>query len=211
MVCAPFDADLFGHWWFEGAQWLEAVVRALHARAARDPAGSIATPPCSCYLSRAQTASPIVLREGSWGTGGNHQVWMNPETAWTYSHIYPAERCVREVATAGRWRASEMGKRIVQQLCRELLLLESSDWQSLITTGAARDYAERRFSTHNRQFLELHSIWQAFESASTLDLYQTNRLAEIETQDSIFPNIDPTHWATATGETPSNTAGSIAF
>jgi len=83
----------------------------------------------------------------------------------------------------------------VQQLCRELLLMESSDWQSLITTGAARDYAEKRFRTHNEQFLELKAIWQAFEEGGALNLEQSNRIAEIEDRDSIFPDLDPGLWA----------------
>ncbi|MGA2437460.1 MAG: 1,4-alpha-glucan branching protein domain-containing protein [Acidobacteriaceae bacterium] len=195
VLSAPFDAELFGHWWFEGPQWLEAVSRALHALAAQDPAAAIATTTCSQYLDRHPRAGFIGLREGSWGAGGNHQVWMNPETSWTYSNIYPAERTTREIATAGKWRGSELGTRIAQQLCRELLLLESSDWQSLITTGAARDYAEKRFLTHNQQFLELKAIWQAFEEDGALNLVRTDRLAEIEDRDSIFPGIDPGVWA----------------
>jgi 1,4-alpha-glucan branching enzyme len=221
ILCAPFDADLFGHWWFEGPQWLEAVARALHAQNLKNQSAGVAATTCSQYLDRHPSTESIALSEGSWGSGGNHQVWMNPDTSWTYAHLYPAERFTREVCTAGLWRNSELGLRIVQQLCRELLLLESSDWQSLITTGSARDYAERRFLNHNKDFLELKSIWQAFaanhaathegNTASTngagqsetsqpsghdgeLNLLQTNRLAEIEQRDHIFPDLDPGLW-----------------
>jgi 1,4-alpha-glucan branching enzyme len=82
----------------------------------------------------------------------------------------------------------------MQQLCRELLLLESSDWQFLITTGAARDYAEIRFLTHNDQFNEIKTIWQSFESAGVLTQPQEARLAEIERRDGVFPDIDPGLW-----------------
>ena len=119
---------------------------------------------------------------------------MNPETSWTYTHIYPAELYTREACTAGSWRDSALGKRIMQQLCRELLLLESSDWQFLITTGAARDYAEIRFLTHNDQFNEVKAIWQAFESSGAITPAQETRLAEIERRDSIFPDVDPGLW-----------------
>ncbi len=105
----------------------------------------------------------IAMHEGSWGAEGNNHVWMNPDTSWTYTHIYPAELYTRDVCTTGDWHNSPLGKRIVQQLCRELLLLESSDWQFLITTGAARDYAEIRFLTHNDQFNEIKTIYQTFE------------------------------------------------
>ena len=141
------------------------------------------------------------MREGSWGAGGNNQVWMNAETNWTYTHIYAAEIYTREVCSQGKWQDSGVGLRIVQQLCRELLLLESSDWQSLITTGAARDYAEMRFLTHNDQFLELKSIWQAFEKDGSLNEHQSKRLAEIEYRDHIFPGIDPGLWAEGSRET----------
>jgi 1,4-alpha-glucan branching enzyme len=189
ILCAPFDADLFGHWWFEGAQWLEAVARNLH-----DHDASIELISCAEYLERHPRAGSIAMHEGSWGTEGTNQVWMNPETSWTYTHIYPAELYTRDVCSVGLWRNSVLGHRIAQQLCRELLLLESSDWQSLITTGAARDYAEARFLTHNDQFNELKSIWQNFEAAGVLTPEQAARLAEIELRDNIFPNIDPAHW-----------------
>ncbi len=190
ILTAPFDAELFGHWWFEGTMWLEAVARTLH-----DYPSGIELISGSDYLAKYPRAGFISMHEGSWGAEGTNQVWMNPETAWTYTHIYPAELYVREVCTAGRWRDSPLGTRIVQQLCRELLLLESSDWQFLITTGAARDYAELRFLTHNEQFLELKSIWQAFEHDGTLNDHQVARLAAIEERDGIFPAIDPAQWA----------------
>jgi 1,4-alpha-glucan branching enzyme len=119
---------------------------------------------------------------------------MNPETSWTYTHIYPAELYTREVCTTGDWQDTPLGKRIVQQLCRELLLLESSDWQFLITTGAARDYAEIRFLTHNDQFNEIKAIWQTFDSTGSITPEQEARLTEIERRDSIFPEIDPGFW-----------------
>ena len=195
VLSSPFDAELFGHWWFEGPIWLEAVCRILH-----DHDTGIATITCSQYLDRYPRAGFIAMPEGSWGAEGVHQVWMNPETAWTWTHIYPAELYLREIATTGKWRDSDIGTRIAQQLCRELLLLESSDWQFLITTGAARDYAESRFLTHNDQFLELKTIWQAFEHDGALNQHLTSRLNEIELRDSIFPDIDPGLWAAGASE-----------
>jgi 1,4-alpha-glucan branching enzyme len=199
VLCAPFDAELFGHWWFEGPMWLEQVCRNLH-----QSNSSIATITCTQYLDRYPRAGLIEMPEGSWGAEGNHQVWMNPDTSWTYTHIYPAEMDLRAICSAGQWRDSALGKRIVQQLCRELLLLESSDWQFLITTGAARDYAESRFLTHNDQFLELNTFWQAFEHDGQLNQHMTARLAAIEQRDDIFPNIDPGLWAAGACETRSD-------
>jgi len=195
VLCAPFDAELFGHWWFEGPAWLEAVCRKLHA------SESFATITCSAYLDSYPRAGFITLPEGSWGAEGGHQVWLNPETSWTYAHLYSAELYVREVCTSTRWRETELGTHIVKQLCRELLLLESSDWQFLITTGAARDYAEMRFLTHNDQFTELKTMWQAFMNDGALNEHMTARLAEIEQRDTLFPEIDPSLWAEGSRDT----------
>ena len=190
VLTAPFDAELFGHWWFEGPMWLEAVCRTLH-----DHDTGIATIKCSDYLDRFPRAGFISMPEGSWGAEGNHQVWLNPDTSWTWTHIYPAEFFTREVCSSRAWRDSPLGARIARQLCRELLLLESSDWQFLITTGAARDYAETRFLTHNDQFLEIKAMWQAFVQDGSISQPMSARLEEIEQRDAIFPDIDPGLWA----------------
>jgi 1,4-alpha-glucan branching enzyme len=188
ILCSPFDAELFGHWWFEGPLWLEAIARNLHEY----PGLQLIS--CAEYLDKYPRAGFIAMHEGSWGAEGNNHVWMNPETSWTWTHIYPAELFTRDIATAGRWVSSPLGKRIAQQLCRELLLLESSDWQFLITTGAARDYAEIRFLTHNDQFNEVKAIWQTFESTGSITPEQESRLTEIEVRDNVFPDIDPGLW-----------------
>jgi 1,4-alpha-glucan branching enzyme len=190
ILCAPFDAELFGHWWFEGVHWLEAVARQLH----ENPDGLQLTS-CASYLDKFPRAGFIAMNEGSWGAEGTNHVWLNPDTSWTYAYIYAAELYTREICTTGKWQATELGQRIVKQLCRELLLLESSDWQFLITTGAARDYAEQRINTHNDQFNELKSIWQNFDTNGSLTPEQQERLAAIEQRDSIFADIDPTFWA----------------
>jgi 1,4-alpha-glucan branching enzyme len=196
ILCSPFDAELFGHWWFEGTLWLEAVARTIH-----DHNTGIELISCAEYLELFPRAGFISMHEGSWGAEGDNQVWMNSETSWTYTHIYPAELYTRDVCTAGHWRKSTLGTRIMQQLCRELLLLESSDWQFLITTGAARDYAEIRFLTHNDQFNEVKAIWQGFESTGSLTPAQETRLAEIELRDGVFPDIDPGLWVAGAHQT----------
>jgi 1,4-alpha-glucan branching enzyme len=206
ILTAPFDAELFGHWWFEGPQWLEAVCRILNQRSLHQPAHHIATSTCSQYLDRYPRAGFIAMPEGSWGAEGGHQVWMNPDTSWTYAHIYSAEHFTRDVCTSTKWHTSELGTRIAQQLCRELLLLESSDWQFLITTGAARDYADSRFLTHNDQFRALKSIWQAFEADGALSNHMYSRLAAIEQRDAIFPDIDPALWSTGAHASPPHPA-----
>ncbi len=190
ILSALFDAELFGHWWFEGPQWLEAVAREIHTRS-----GPVALITSVDYLDRFGRAGTIAMPGGSWGAGGGDQVWLNERTSWTWTHIYPAERTTRAICSADLWRTSALAGRIVRQLCRELLLLESSDWQFLITTGAARDYAEMRFRTHLEQFASLEECWRTYEAGGSLSPEQEVRLSQIEERDSIFPDLDPGFWA----------------
>jgi 1,4-alpha-glucan branching enzyme len=188
ILCAPFDAELFGHWWFEGPAWLEAVCRAFAAQ------NDVALTTCKDYLATHKTGGSIAMHEGSWGTGGGDKVWLNAETSWTYAQMYPAEIATREICSAGLWHGNELGTRIVKQLCRELLLLEASDWQFLITTGAARDYAEVRFSTHFNAFQTVKGIFEAFVESSAIGREDEEKLAAIELRDSVFADVDPEFW-----------------
>ena len=189
ILTSPFDAELFGHWWYEGVIWLEHVARVM----AREEI-PIKLISCSEYLDLYPRGGFIAMHEGSWGAHGTNEVWMNPDTSWTWTHIYPAEASVRSIAIEGKWRDGGLGERITQQLCRELLLLESSDWQFLITTGSARDYAEQRFLTHLDQFREVEAIWRSFVETGSISTPQDLRLAEIELRDSVFADIDPGEW-----------------
>ena len=199
ILTAPFDAELFGHWWFEGPQWLEAVARKLHELGPTLGINLISAP---AYLRQFPATGLLSMPAGSWGSAGNNQVWLNNETAWTWTHIYAAERYVRELVTGADWQSSTLGTTLAQQLCRELLLLESSDWQFLITTGAARDYGEARFLNHLEQFNELRAFWHTFATTGDLSPEQTTRLTEITTRDGIFPDLDPSLWTSGAHATP---------
>ncbi|HEY0565959.1 MAG TPA: 1,4-alpha-glucan branching protein domain-containing protein [Terriglobales bacterium] len=190
ILTSPFDAELFGHWWFEGAEWLKNL--AIEFGRESSPVKLIS---CADYLEHFQPSGYLQLPEGSWGKNGNNFVWLNENTSWTWTHIYPAEEAVRQMAKSGMWRKSPEATRLAKQICRELLLLESSDWQFLITTEAARDYAEKRFNTHLDQFRVLIDAWRRYESGQPLSAETLLSLSEIETRDSVFEDIDPQLWA----------------
>ncbi|HLE45381.1 MAG TPA: 1,4-alpha-glucan branching protein domain-containing protein, partial [Thermoplasmata archaeon] len=134
VVVAPFDTELFGHWWFEGARWLEAVLRGLD--------GEVSAATASESVLRSPPSSVVTLPEGSWGQGGHHWVWMNDGTRWVWEIVYRSEDAFLDLLREARRKRSGLVKRVLRQLARELLLLESSDWPFLITTVSARDYAE---------------------------------------------------------------------
>ena len=190
ILTAPFDAELFGHWWFEGPQFLGQVARQF-----AKPESKLKLITCGEYLDLHPPKGFVALEEGSWGANGNNQVWLNPDNAWTWKHIYPAEMAVHQMALGNRWRGNASATRLAQQMCRELLLLESSDWQFLITTAAARDYAEQRFDTHLAQFRTLLDAWRRFESSQEIPAETMKSLETIEERDSVFADIKPELWA----------------
>src|SRR5207244_8918816 len=96
-----------------------------------------------------------------------------------------------------KWRGNEVATRLAKQMCRELLLLESSDWQFLITTAAARDYAEMRFDTHLQQFRDLCSAWKKFESSNEINGEAMHVLESLEKRDSVCWYIKPEMWASS--------------
>jgi len=187
LVCAPYDAELFGHWWFEGPVWLERVARAM-AREGVTP----------MTLSEALAAVPprvtLTLPEGSWGEGGDHRVWLNRDTEWTWDRVYSTEHEWAE-QIAHRDGSAEH-RRVLTQAARELLLLQASDWQFLITTGSARDYAERRVAEHYAEFKRLSELATSLRSGEPLSPEAAGSLRRLEREDFVFPDLDPA-WAEA--------------
>lgn len=174
IVLSAYDTELFGHWWFEGVQWLADVIRALDA----DPSVSLRT--ASDAVREQPPERAIRLRAGSWGAGGDDRTWLNDETRWMWDAIALREARSRRLLGEGHPAA--------QQLARELLLLESSDWEFLVTTGQAREYAEGRFREHTRRFDALADAMEA--DAAGVDALSN----ELFALDNPFPDIEPAQY-----------------
>lgn len=184
IVCAPFDAELFGHWWFEGPRWLYYLVKAAHA------SSDISLITCGEYLEKFPPETVVDLPEGSWGEGGFHFIWLNENTEWTWRHIYRAEAAMKELLDKFANDADPVMRRILKQLARELVLLQSSDWQFLISTWSARDYAEQRFVEHDADFWRLAQITERYAESRHLEENDLHYLQKCETKDPVFSEID---------------------
>ncbi len=149
IVVAPFDTELFGHWWFEGPEWLYRVLKKLNSASS-----SVRPVKLGDYLEAFTPDEVVTLQEGSWGEGGFHWVWLNEWTEWTWEKIYEMENHTLNILKSSK----DIDKDLIEQILRQLLLLESSDWQFLITTWSARDYAENRFSEHYETLKKLLEI-----------------------------------------------------
>lgn len=187
LICAPYDAELFGHWWFEGPLWLKEVLKKLSGH----PFISSAT--CSSALEIVPPEIEISLPEGSWGEGGFHFVWLNKNTRWTWKELYEVENetwdFLGNSGTGSNLRENSRLREICELLLKELLLLQSSDWQFLISTWSARDYAEKRFNLHLDDVKFLLSCAKQLSSGASLGANQLSRIVDLRNRDAVFEGI----------------------
>lgn len=187
ILVAPFDTELFGHWWFEGTWWLYRMRKELESRPVRCVTGSE-------YLQEHPARLMVSLPEGSWGEGGFHYIWLNEWNRWTWKHVYQAEKQMVQLARQYATDDRPVVQRLLKQLARELLLLQSSDWQFLISTWSARDYAELRVGVHSEFFTLLAGLLEKAGKGTELTAEEHNLLKECEQKDLVFPDIDPRWW-----------------
>jgi 1,4-alpha-glucan branching enzyme len=176
IISANYDTELLGHWWFEGVSWLEAVLRRLAT------SDEVELTTGSTYIDAHPPETVLYLPEGSWGAGGTHFVWDNADTHWMWPIIHAAEGKMLEVCRAEP-EAQGSRKGVLDQAARELLLLQSSDWPFLVSTGQAREYAVQRFRQHVDRFDALLDSHNGGEGGVEL-------AAELWERDKVFPEID---------------------
>ena len=170
MLVTTFDSELFGHWWFEGIDWLGIVLRELSDLATTVAGRLEAQPP----------RERIALAEGSWGKNNDHSTWIAPQTNWMWDGIRSAASKIRGLADDPPRDA--LRKRAADHALRELLLLESSDWPFLVTTGQAGDYAAERFRSHAQR------LQRSLEIAARGTGQDQVELRSLERADNPFPD-----------------------
>jgi 1,4-alpha-glucan branching enzyme len=179
VVLAPYDAELFGHWWFEGPDFLEAVFRRMAW------SGRITPTTLGTYLEANPTHDIAVPEVSSWGAGGYAGVWLDPCSSWMLRHVDHAASELKDILRH-HGSADGLRGRAARQAVRELMLLISSDWAFLIKTGTAPHYAQARFETHLARFRRLGLMLHANDIDETW-------LADVEARDNIFPHV-PLDW-----------------
>lgn len=183
ILCAPYDAELFGHWWFEGVDFLEAAVRRLAAR----PDVELTT--LSGYREAHGPTDVLALPEGSWGEGGGHAVWDNPQVAWTWPVFDRAEESVWEVEELTRGR-TDGSRRFAVAAMRQFLIGAASDWAFLITTNGAPDYAEERIRKHAESIERLAATARRVAGGDVPDTAGMAEIEKVETTDDVFPELE---------------------
>jgi len=185
IVVAPFDAELFGHWWFEGPIFLEQFIR----QAASEPDLQLTTP--SEFLATHPTQQIVEPAASTWGEKGHLAVWLDSSNAWIYPQLQIAAQKMTGIArryAMGGSNVTDISDRVLKQLARELLLAQASDWAFLIKTGTAREYATKRTVDHLARFNRLHD---QFVTNDVDDEF----LHECERRDNLFSNVNWRYYA----------------
>lgn len=177
IVVSPYDAELFGHWWYEGPDFIYHVLRKV---ALESSVIKLVTP--ADYIDqypRNQQATPSL---SSWGHKGYNEVWLNESNAWIYPHMHKASQ--RMIELADRFHEpTGLQRQALNQAARELMLLQSSDWAFIMKTGTTVGYAHKRTKDHTFRFNKL------YEDICN-DSINVNWLKEVERRDNIFPEMD---------------------
>ncbi len=177
VMVAPYDAELFGHWWYEGPLWLANVLRILSKKGNRIT--TITPSEYTQYYPINQISQPAI---SSWGYKGYHEVWLEGSNDWTYRHLHESQdRLLKALKLYQQPRG--LMKRALNQAVRELFLAQSSDWPFIMKTGTVSDYARNRFVTHIGRLQRLcHEIEQGAPDPSFL--------SRLEGADSLFQGLD---------------------
>ncbi len=180
LLVAPFDAELFGHWWFEGPAFLSQLFKqapelGVTFTRLRDVLNSV---------GQLQLCDPC---PSSWGQGGYHDYWLNDSNAWIIPEWERAgaamvQRCSRGVG-------SEQAMQWLQQAARELLLAQSSDWSFILRAGTTTELARERVQRHLGRF------WQLMQAIDGTAELPEGWLEQVQLDDRLFPLIQPLDWA----------------
>jgi 1,4-alpha-glucan branching enzyme len=177
IIVAPYDAELYGHWWFEGPDWINFLIRKV---AHDQTAVRLITP--TEYLTENPNCQISNPSFSSWGYKGYSEVWLDGSNDWIYRHLHKAADRMVELARSHP-HAEEMLLRALNQAARELLLAQSSDWAFILKTGSHVEYAVKRTRDHILRFTRLYDDIKR----NSID---EGWLGDIEYKDNIFPDID---------------------
>lgn len=188
VVCAPFDAELFGHWWFEGPDFLREVARAFARQADVRPS----------TVSEALAAVPAhhlaELPQGTWGAGGDTRVWFNDELRFYWEVAYRAEDRFLDLWHRVAWSQDGPGTVLLRMAARELLLLQASDWPFVVSTRGAVDYGLRRIMEHAALFDDLCNGVEDALAGRGPDPVVVEAAERSHLREPVFPDLDLAWW-----------------
>jgi 1,4-alpha-glucan branching enzyme len=178
LVVAPYDAELYGHWWFEGPDWINFLLRKMHHD--QQTVKTITVPEYLDRWPRLQVSKPTM---SSWGWKGYCEVWLEGSNDWIYRHLHEISDRMVQLARENP-QPDGLRRRALNQAAREVLLAQSSDWAFILKTGTMVDYAKERTRVHVLNFNHLYDQLRGKEA------FDETWLGQIEQRHNLFPEVD---------------------
>jgi 1,4-alpha-glucan branching enzyme len=178
LIVAPYDAELYGHWWFEGPDWLNFLFRKIHWD--QHTVKTITVPEYLDRFRKLQRTEPAL---SSWGYKGYSEVWLEGSNDWIYRHLHEGADRMVELARRHHGGTDELRRRALNQAARELMLAQSSDWAFIMKTGTMVDYAKERTRVH---VLNFNHLYEQIKQGRIDEGW----LGQIERRHNVFPNLD---------------------
>ncbi|MDO9208861.1 MAG: DUF1957 domain-containing protein [Sulfuricurvum sp.] len=176
LIVSPYDAELFGHWWFEGPDFLYELFKMVEIHKEIKPILPME------YLAQYPKNQVVTPNPSSWGDKGFYEVWLNTQNDWIYRHLHSMADRMEKLAKNNFEITDTTRTRVLNQMLKELLLAQSSDWAFLMTTGTAMEYSVQRTKEHISNFNKLSS---QLEEGVKIEFLET-----LETKNSLFDFID---------------------
>jgi len=186
LLVAPFDAELFGHWWYEGPIFIENILK-------KSSKYSIKLTNLKEFLLKKPNLQICDPSPSSWGQGGYHNYWINEANAWIVPEITKAGSTFVDLCS--RNLNNDLCQRLYKQAARELLLSESSDWSFILRAGTTTKLAKERIERH------LFRFWKIVEMIKNPSNINLKFLEDIEEEDKVFQNINIDDWRKKTNLT----------
>ena len=179
LLVAPFDAELFGHWWFEGPRFLAALFR-------RAASQGVQLVHLREVLDRGEALQVCRPSPSSWGQGGYHNYWLNDTNAWVVPQWQRAAQAMVQRVSQGV--GSSRQRELLHQAGRELLLAQSSDWSFILRAGTTTELAKERIERH------LDRFWRLLDAINHHTALPEAWLDGVRREDGLFPQIDAADW-----------------
>jgi 1,4-alpha-glucan branching enzyme len=184
IIVAPYDAELFGHWWYEGPAFIDFLMRKVFYD---QQTFKMITP--SEYLERFPKNQVVTPTFSSWGYKGYAEFWLNNTNDWIYRHLHKTYDRMKELCSTFMYKPrSADEERALKQAAREILLAQSSDWAFIMRTDTTVQYAVKRTLQHIYRFTRIYDMLKS----GNID---AGYIAEMEWKDNIFPDVDWTAYA----------------
>ena len=180
IITCPYDAELYGHWWYEGPYWLYILFKKIYYDECNF---ELITP--SDYIDRFPNIQVSQPCRSSWGANGYSEVWLNQTNDYAHRHLHKAGDRMCELASLFPNEQDTLRRQALNQCARELLLAQSSDWLFIITNGTMVEYAHKAIKEHIGRFTKLY-----YQIKN--DKIDAKYLLDVFDKDDIFPEIDYT-------------------